>query len=82
MTNATKWHVRPAKTDQPRHPPRLIRVPLCPQCVHVAKPQTVFMRTAKTLIRLGPGKSESSLGAYVILLVLSCADSFIFCGFY
>ena len=35
------------------------------------------MRTAKTLIRLGgcPGWSESSLGALVILLVLSCAGS-------
>ena len=33
------------------------------------------MRTAKTLIRLGecPGWSESSLGAQVIVLVLSCA---------
>ena len=39
-----------------------------------------FMRTAKTLdqIRLGrcPGWSESSLGAQVILLVLSCGGSF------
>ena len=36
------------------------------------------MRTAKTLIRLGrcPGCSESSLGAQVILLVLSCGGSF------
>ena len=35
-------------------------------------------RTAKTLIRLGgcPGWSESSLGAHVILLVLSCGGSF------
>ena len=35
-------------------------------------------RTAKTLIRLGgcPGWSESSLGAQVILLVLSCCCSF------
>ena len=36
------------------------------------------MRTAKTLIRLGGclGWSESSLGAQVILLVLSCGGSF------
>ena len=39
--------------------------------------QAFFMRTAKTLIRLGgcPGWSESSLGAHVILLVLSCGGS-------
>ena len=37
------------------------------------------MRTAKTLIRLGglSGLSESSLGAHVILQVLSCPGSFI-----
>ena len=36
------------------------------------------MRTAKAPIRLGecPGLSESSLGAHVILLVLSCGDSY------
>ena len=36
-----------------------------------------FMRTAKTLIRLGgcPGWSESSLGAHAILLVLSSGGS-------
>ena len=36
------------------------------------------MRTAKTLIRLVgcPGRSESSLGAHVILFVLSCAGYF------
>ena len=26
MTKPTKWYVRPAKTDQPGHPPSLIRV--------------------------------------------------------
>ena len=38
-----------------------------------SRTQCFFMRTAKTLIRLGgcPGWSESSLGAQVILLVLS-----------
>ena len=35
-----------------------------------------FMRTEKTLIRLGsPGWPESSLGTHAILLVLSCAGS-------
>ena len=40
--------------------------------------QAFFMRTAKTLIRLGgrSGWSESSLGAHAILLVLSSAGSF------
>ena len=40
-----------------------------------------FMRTTKTLIRLGgwPGWSESSLGAHDILLVLSWGGSYIFC---
>ena len=40
--------------------------------------QCFFMRTDKTLIRLGgcPGWSESSLGVQVILLVLSCCGSF------
>ena len=40
--------------------------------------QGFFMQTGKTLIRLDgcPGWSESSLGAQVILLVLSCCDSF------
>ena len=40
--------------------------------------QAFFMRTAKTLIRLGgcPGWPESSLGAHAILLVLSCAGSY------
>ena len=39
--------------------------------------QGFFMRTAKALIRLGgcPSWSESSLGAQVILLVLSCCGS-------
>ena len=40
------------------------------------------MWTAKILIRLGrcPGWSESSLGAHVILLVLSCRSSYISLG--
>ena len=46
--------------------------------LHPAKTQiSLGMRTAKTLTRLGgcPGWSESSLGAQVILLVLSCGGS-------
>ena len=41
--------------------------------------EAFFMRTAKTPIRLNRCRrwSESSLGAHVILLVLSCCDSFI-----
>ena len=41
-------------------------------------PWLYFERTVKTLIRLGwcPGWSESSLGAHVILLVLSCGGSY------
>ena len=35
-----------------------------------------FMRTANTLIRLGPGSSESSLGVQVILSVFSYDGSF------
>ena len=40
--------------------------------------QAFFMGTANTLIRLGrcPGWSESSFGAHVILLVLSCGGSY------
>ena len=40
--------------------------------------QAFFMLTAKTLIRLGgyPGWSESSLGAHVIMLVLSWGSSY------
>ena len=42
-------------------------------------PYLPIERTAKTLIRLSrcPGWSESSLGTYAILLVLSCAGSYI-----
>ena len=44
--------------------------------------QGFFMRTAKTLIRRGgcPAWFESSLGAQVILLVLSCCGSFSYFG--
>ena len=41
--------------------------------------QAFFMRTVKTLIRLGgcPGWSESSLGAHATLLVLSWGGSYV-----
>ena len=44
--------------------------------------QGYFMQKAKTLIRLGgcPGWSESSLGAHVIVLILSCCGSNIISG--
>ena len=60
-------------TDQPGHPPSLIRV-------FAVRLLAFFMRTAKTLIRLGgcPGWSESSLGAHAILLVLSRCGSYLF----
>ena len=47
-------------------------------CEESLGPWLPFERAAKTLIRLGwcPGWSESSLGAQVILLVLSCGGSY------
>ena len=63
-------------SDQPGHPPSLIRV----FAVRL-RTRAFFMQTAKTLIRLGgcPGWSESTLGAHAILLVLSCRGSFSLC---
>ena len=54
----------------------------CPPEVTLG-PQLPIKYTAKTTIRLGrcPGWSESSLGAQVSLLVLSCCRSFFFCYF-
>ena len=63
-------------SDQPGHPPSLISL----HCAlnGLLRIQAFFIRTAKSLIRLGgcPGWSESSLGEHTILLVLSCAGSF------
>ena len=61
MTKPTKWHVRTAKT----------------QISLSILTKAFFMRTAKTLIRLGgrPGWSESLLGAHAILFVLSWGGS-------
>ena len=66
MTNPTKWHVGPAKTQ--------ISLGICPIWSHSslsACRSLPIERTTKTLIRLGgcPGLSESSLRAHVILLV-------------
>ena len=61
-------------SDQPVHQPSLH----CGLNRPAAKDPRFPVRTAKTLIRLDgcPGWSESSLGAQIILLVLSCWGSF------
>ena len=63
------------RLDQFGHPPSLISL----HSVLFKKLRTwrFFVRTVKTLIRLGKcaGWSESSLGAHVILLVLPCSGS-------
>ena len=51
MTKPTKWHVRPAKTDQPGHPPSLISL-RCPN-EESLDPYLPIEHTAKTLITLG-----------------------------
>ena len=67
-------------SDQPGHPPSLISL----HCLHeeAVGPWLPIERLAKTLIRLGgcPGWSESLLGAYAILLVLSWGGSYV-CAF-
>ena len=73
------WHVRPAKTQIRLGGcirPAWLESSLCAQ--KVANAPSFFMRTAESrLISLGwcPGRSESSLGANVKLLVLSCRGS-------
>ena len=78
MTKPTKWPVRPAKT-QISLGIRLVWSETS-QCAQWVAEDPVFMRTAKTLIRLGgcPGWSESSLVANLILLVLSWCCSNVF----
>ena len=67
-----QWRIRSAwasaQTDQSLHSPHEETMDPCLPIEH----------TAKTLIRLGglPGWSESSVGAQVILLVLSCSGSY------
>ena len=76
MTKPTKWHVCPAKTQISLgiHPDWSVFA-VCMKKVWVhSYPLSAWQRL---LIRLGkcPGWSESSLGAHVILLDLSCAGS-------
>ena len=66
-------------SDQPGHLPSLIRIfAVCSMGSLGPKLSSCGQRR---LIRLGacPGLSESLLGAQVILLVLSCVDSYISC---
>ena len=77
-------------SDQPWHPPRLIRVlawasaqsdqSLCCALNGKVRTQAFFMRTAKTLIRLGgcPGWSESSLGAHSFCYFCHVAAQIVF----
>ena len=75
-------------SDQPGHPPSLIRVFACAQWVaNLPKLSSCGQRRlwsdwAKTLIRLGgcPGWSEFSLGAQTILLVLSLGGWYYICS--
>ena len=76
-----KMTCAPSKdSDQPGYPPSLISL----RCTHEKKlgSLAILRATAKSLVRLGgySGRSESSLGPYVILLVLSCAGSNIIPG--
>ena len=66
-------------SDQPEHPPSLIRV--LAVCMKKAWVLSYPLSAQRRLIRLGgcPGWSESSLDTQVILLVLSCGDSNVFC---
>ena len=68
-------HAPSKDSDQPGHPPSLIRV----FAVHLKKARILSypLRAQRRLIRRGrcPGWSESSLGAHAILLVLSWCSS-------
>ena len=67
---------RSKDSDQPGRPPSLIRVYIVRMKKHWAL--NYLLSAQRRLIRLGrcTGWSESSLGAHVILLVLSCGGSF------
>ena len=71
----------PAKTDQPGHPPSLIRV----FAVRMKKPWVLSypLSAQRRLIRLGGchGWSEPALGAHATLLVLSWGGSVLDCNF-
>ena len=77
MTNLTKWHVGPAKT-QISMGFRPVWSEFCCLPEETFGSQLLIECTAKTPIRLGrcPGWSESNLGAQIILLVLSWGGSF------
>ena len=77
MTKQTKWHVHPAKTQISLSICQVWSESLLSAWRKLGSLATIE-RTAKTLIRLGecPGWPESSLGAKVILLVLSWGGSF------
>ena len=72
-TKPTKWCAPSEDADQPRHPHSLIS--LCCALKVNTRPQRFFMRTTKTLIRLGgcPGWSESAghTGHFVLLQLIS-----------
>ena len=76
MTKPTKWVCAQRRLRSAWASAQSDQSSLCAQWVAL-RTQSFFMRTAKTLIRLGgcPGWSESSLGAHAILLVLSCRGS-------
>ena len=69
-------------SDQPGHPPSLIRV--FAVCMKETWALSYPMNALQRLIKLGrcPGWSDSSLGAQIILLVLSWGGSFHFHGGY
>ena len=73
MTKPTKWRAPSEDSDQPVHLLSLIRSFAVRMMKHWAL--NSLLSAQWTLIRLGrcPGWSESSLGAQVIVLVLSCA---------
>ena len=66
-------------SNQPGHLPSLDQSLHC-ALIGYQRTQGFFMRRAKTLIRLGrcQGWSESSLGAQVILFVLSCGGLYLY----
>ena len=79
MKKPTKWHVHTAKTQISLG----IRPVWSVFAVHMKKPWVLSypVSAQRTLIRLGgcPGWSESSLGAQVILSVLSWGGSYGLC---
>ena len=78
-TNKMTYTNAPSEdADQPGHPPSLIRAFAVRMKKHWVL--SYWLSVQRRLISLGgcPGWSESSLGAQVILFVLSCWSSFYF----